>query len=81
MKQGTKTQKLIGAEIIKETEKAYRLEIEIDTAKGRRGWSIWMPKSQMTLIDGAIEAATWIIGKKEDDIEEYTGSWATILTA
>lgn len=57
---------LVGAKLVKETEKAIQVEVLIgDDRKAK----IWMPKSQTEISeDGTIWASTWIIDQKEAEV-------------
>ena len=60
--------KLIDAEIIRETEKACQLDVTLDTATGMRGWKLWLPKSQLDVRDDGVYARQWIVVKKLDEL-------------
>ena len=63
-------------EMVRETEKAVQVKVEIDTPGGRRPTRIWLPKSQIEMGDGFAIVPGWLLGKKAADIEDYTGRWA-----
>lgn len=62
---------MVGAEVIRETEKAYQIEAEIDTATGQREWKVWLPKKFAEVTDGTVKAAAWIVADREGQIAEW----------
>lgn len=55
----------------RETEKAVLIEIEFSLCDGEpRGRSIWLPKSQITAVNGGFEVPTWLVQKKLEEISE-----------
>jgi len=63
--------RLTSTETKRETEKAYQVEVEIDTPTGLRGWNIWLPKSRTRQEDGAFILPEWLFKAKEKDISEW----------
>lgn len=59
---------LVGADVIRETEKAYQVTVTIDTACGQRGWNVWLPKSRSEVIEGHVITEEWLIRRKETEI-------------
>ena len=61
--------------IERETEKAYLVAVEIDTAAGRRAAQVWFPKSQIEMGDGFAMVPAWLLGKKNQELSSKRGSW------
>lgn len=73
---------LCGATVERETEKALLLDVEIDTASGRKGRKIWFPKSQTKIVDGIVFAKKWIFDKKSEQLaDEIGGTFYGIIAA
>lgn len=73
---------LVGGTVERETEKAFFVNVSVDSPLGMTGKSIWMPKSQVEIVDGKVYASAWIVSKKNEEIAESRGGvWAEIITA
>lgn len=51
-------------QIKKETEKAFLLTVEVETAAGRRAADLWWPKSQITIEGDTLTAPEWLVRAK-----------------
>lgn len=69
--------RLVDATLLKQSEKAYHVTVDIDTAAGRRGWNLWLPKTTKagkaltTVEDGKIIVTEWLYNIKCDEINEH----------
>ena len=62
---------LFQPEVIRQTERAVQIEVEIDTAAGRKGWKVWFPKSHARKAeDGSIFVTDWILNQKHEELRE-----------
>ncbi len=67
------------AKVTRETEKAICVNLTIDTKRGREGWDVWFPKSQVSL-DGGIFVSDWILDQKNAEISSrYRGPFFGIV--
>lgn len=57
-------------EIVSETEKAFKLQVEVDDHAGERHASfIWVPKSQVVIDGHTAYLPVWLASQKMDDFE------------
>jgi len=50
--------------IVRETEKAVLVTVEVENGAGRRAVDFWFPRSQITITDGVLDAPDWLVRAK-----------------
>lgn len=60
--------------VVRETEKAYLVAVEVENGAGRRGKEVWWPKSQVKMHDGYMEVPEWLVEAKLNDMGAR-GAW------
>lgn len=53
--------------IVKETEKAVLVQVEVENCTGRKPVSFWFPKSQITIEEANLFAPDWLIRAKLEE--------------
>jgi hypothetical protein len=56
--------------VIRETDKAYLVDAESDTAVGRKSEQVWFPKSQVSVENGQVLSPHWLVEAKNKDLAE-----------
>jgi hypothetical protein len=61
--------------VVKETPKAVQVEIEVARRDGGpRTWSLWLPKSQVSIVDSTVTLPEWLGAEKMTEVFEKTNS-------
>ena len=65
--------------MVKETPKAVQVEIEVARRDGSpRTWSLWLPKSQVSIVDSTVTLPEWLASQKMTEIFIKTNSLIVI---
>ena len=70
------TQTLLDASIVKESAKAYLVNVTVDSHVGLKGWNLWFPKSRSNWDGKKFTAESWLIEAKSKDLPEW--AWAIV---
>ena len=72
------TQTLLDASIIKESAKAYLVNVTVDSSLGLKGWNLWFPKSRSNWDGKKFTVESWLISAKSKDLPEWAWEIVTV---
>ena len=72
------TQTLLDASIVKESAKAYLVNVTVDSSLGLKGWNLWFPKSRSNWDGKKFTVESWLISAKSEDLPEWAWEIMTV---
>ena len=72
------TQTLLDASIVKESAKAYLVNVTVDSELGLKGWNLWFPKSRSNWDGKKFTVESWLISAKSEDLPEWAWEIMTV---
>jgi hypothetical protein len=72
------TQTLLDASIVKESAKAYLVNVTVDSHVGLKGWNLWFPKSRSNWDGKKFTVESWLISAKSEDLPEWAWEIMTV---
>lgn len=72
------TQTLLDASIVKESAKAYLVNVTVDSHLGLKGWNLWFPKSRSNWDGKKFTVESWLISAKSEDLPEWAWEIMTV---
>lgn len=72
---------ILDATIEKETEKAYLVNVTVDSHVGFKGWNVWFPKSRSNWDGKTFQCEDWLINAKNRDLPTWAFGIETVNKA